>query len=92
MPESELSPLDLSHPGHSLRARREQLHLDLGEIHRRTRIRHLEQIEAEAFDRLPPEVYVRGYVVQYAKALGVRDAEGVAAAFVDCYRRARTGA
>jgi len=90
-PEAELRPLDLSQPGASLRGRREQLHLDLSEIYRRTRIRHLEHIESERFDRLPPEVYVRGYVVQYARALGIREAEALASSFVERYRQARAG-
>jgi MinD-like ATPase involved in chromosome partitioning or flagellar assembly len=91
VPESELAPVDLGQPGASLRGRREQLHLDLSEIYRRTRIRHLEHIEGERFDRLPPEVYVRGYVVQYARALGIREAEALASSFVERYRQARAG-
>ena len=85
----EPGPLDLRRPGASLRGRREQLHLELNEIYRRTRIRHLEHIESERFDRLPPEVYVRGYVVQYARALGIREAEALASSFVERYRQAR---
>lgn len=88
-PEKSLRPLDLNCPGSALRTRREQLGLELSEIYRRTCIRHLEHIEAERFDRLPPEVYVRGYVVQYARALGIREAEALALSFVERLRLAR---
>ncbi len=84
---SALEPIDLDRPGASLRRRRIELALELPELYRRTRIRHLEHIENERFDRLPPEVYVRGYVVQYARALGIEDADALASSFVDRYRR-----
>ena len=85
--ESSLAPIDLEQPGASLRRRRIELALELPEIQARTHIRHLEHIENEAFAMLPPEVYVRGYVLQYARALGIRDADALATHFVERYRR-----
>ena len=42
----------------------------------RTRIRNLDSLENEHYGQLPPEPYVRGYVLEYARALGIRDAIG----------------
>jgi len=80
---------DVSRPGEVLRRRREQLGLALPALERRTRIRSLERLENESFDRLPPEAYVRGYVLQYARELGIREAEELVESFVARYREAR---
>jgi hypothetical protein len=37
----------------------------------RTRIRVLEHIENERFELLPPEPYLRGYLLSYTQELGV---------------------
>jgi len=42
----------------------------------------LDDLEAENFSDLPAEVYVRGFVVQCAKALGFDDPERLAAAYL----------
>jgi flagellar biosynthesis protein FlhG len=78
----------ISRPGAHLRHRREQLGLDLSELCQRTRIRSLESIENERFADLPPEPYVRGFVLQYSKALGLSEGEALAASYVELYRRA----
>jgi flagellar biosynthesis protein FlhG len=83
--------LDLAQPGSSLRRRREQLGLGLEELVERTRIKALAHIEEERFDRLPPEPYLRGFVVQYARALGIRGADAVAASYVERFRRSGAG-
>ena len=57
--------------GEQLRNLREALGLSLAEVAQRTRIRpkQLESIEAEAFDKLPQRVFVRGFVMAYAREL-----------------------
>jgi flagellar biosynthesis protein FlhG len=82
-------PTDLSRPGSILRRRREQLGLDLSLLMRRTRIQSLRWLEDERFDDLPPEPYVRGYVLQYARELGIRDADALASVYLARYRWAR---
>lgn len=42
----------------------------------------LDDLEAEKFSDLPAEVYVRGFVVQCAKALGIEDPDRLAAAYL----------
>jgi flagellar biosynthesis protein FlhG len=84
-----LPPADLDHPGAYLKRCRESQALGLTDLCLRTRIRSLESIENECFDRLPPEPYVRAFVMQYAEALGIRETEALAASFVRRYRQAR---
>ncbi|MDI6890752.1 MAG: DUF4115 domain-containing protein [Thermodesulfovibrionales bacterium] len=59
--------------GEILRKRREELGLDLKEIAGITKIRHdyLKAIEDETLEKLPAEVYVKGYVREYAKILDI---------------------
>jgi flagellar biosynthesis protein FlhG len=91
-PEPELPPLDLEQPGAYLRRCREQLGLSLRSVYERTRLGTLEAIEREAFELLPPEPYLGRHVFEYARALGVREAEAVAAALVRRARAARAQA
>ena len=42
----------------------------------------LDRLEREELHTLPPRVYVRGFVIQFARALGLEDAEGLAARFL----------
>ncbi len=81
-------PLDLERPGASLRRQREYRGLDLDEMERRTRIRSLPWMEQERFDRLPPDPYLRGQVLLYARALGIVEAELLAQAYVALARSA----
>jgi cytoskeletal protein RodZ len=64
--------------GHFLKSERELRHVSLEELAQTTRIpiRSLLHIEADQLDCLPGEVFVRGFVRAYARALGL-DAEGV---------------
>ncbi|MCX7808742.1 MAG: helix-turn-helix domain-containing protein [Deltaproteobacteria bacterium] len=59
--------------GRYLRTERELRKISLEEIAQSTRIplRSLQWIEEDRFDRLPGEVFVRGFLRAYAKALGL---------------------
>jgi flagellar biosynthesis protein FlhG len=88
LPLAPLPPLETSHPGDYLRRCREELGISMAALTERTRIRRLDRIENERYDALPPEPYLRGYVLQYAHALGIPEADALAASYVDRYRRA----
>ncbi|MCS6856721.1 MAG: helix-turn-helix domain-containing protein [Sandaracinaceae bacterium] len=63
--------------GRYLRTERELRKISLEEIAQSTRIplRSLQWIEEDRFDRLPGEVFVRGFLRAYAKALGLTSDE-----------------
>jgi flagellar biosynthesis protein FlhG len=82
VPSRTLPPLDSSAPGAYLRRCREALGVSLQEMIERTRIRALPQIETERFDELPPEPYLRGYLLSYAQELGVTDFPGLVTAYL----------
>lgn len=84
----QLPPLDVSNPGAYLRRCREQLGIPLAELSEHLQIRRLDRIEDERFDELPPVPYLRGYVLQYARALGIGEAEALAASFLERRRLA----
>jgi flagellar biosynthesis protein FlhG len=86
-----LPPLDVSRPGAYLRACREALGLELGQLTERTQIRSLEAIEEERFEVLPPGPYVRNFVLAYARELGVKEADFLAASYVKRFRRGADG-
>lgn len=71
-------------PGALLRQHRLRRGLTLEEIAAVTKIRPsmLGMLEREELHSLPPRVYVRGFVIQYARALGLEDAEGLAGRFL----------
>jgi cytoskeletal protein RodZ len=57
--------------GEKLAKKRAALGYDIKEVERSTRIRakHLEYLEAGEWDKLPPDVYVRGFLKNYATFL-----------------------
>lgn len=59
--------------GRFLRERREERRMSIAEIARATRMpaSSVERIEADQFDELPGEVFVRGFLKSYAQAVGV---------------------
>jgi len=69
--------------GEILRKRREELGLGLEEVSRRTRIKYdyLKALEEGDFENLPVEVYIKGYIREYAKILNI-DPEGVLEKYV----------
>lgn len=70
VPDPELST------GAYLRWAREQAGLSIRQLADRTKISSvkLEDIESERYDRLPPIVYLRGFVREFARSLGLADA------------------
>jgi flagellar biosynthesis protein FlhG len=85
-----LPPLDLAEPGAYLRRCREVLGLTLTEMTERTRIRGLDHIENERFERLPAELYLKSYLTAYARELGVRDFDSLTASYLQkCRNRAQ---
>jgi Helix-turn-helix domain len=59
--------------GSRFKLEREARHLSLGDVARVTKIpeRSLERLEGGRFDELPAEVFVRGFVRSYARAVGL---------------------
>jgi flagellar biosynthesis protein FlhG len=91
-PRRALPPLDLAEPGAYLRRCREELGFSLSEMTERTRIRVLDHIESERFERLPPEPYLRGYLLEYARELGVPELSYLVASYLGRLRRVEAGA
>jgi flagellar biosynthesis protein FlhG len=73
------------HPGHYLCRLRQRAGLQLRDLAERTKISpgKLEYIEQERLALLPPPVYLRGFVLEYARCLGVPDPRQLA----ECYLR-----
>ena len=76
--------------GPLLRQIREAVGVELREIAERSKIgmAYLQALEGEVFNKLPAPVYVRGFLAEYARALGL-DAERVKQTYLDRYRAAR---
>jgi flagellar biosynthesis protein FlhG len=76
--------------GAALRKIREARGIELGDIAHRTKIseRHLRAIEDERFGDMPAAVYVRGYVMEYARAIRI-DVQKAVDSYLRRYR-ART--
>jgi flagellar biosynthesis protein FlhG len=91
MPPPSLPGLDPARPGAYLRRCRETLGLSLSELTERTRIRVLDAIEAERFERLPPEPYLRGYLLSYAQELGVPELARLVACYLERVPQTETG-
>jgi hypothetical protein len=80
-PEANVTTDPLNEPlGSYLKHQRERRGMSVIELSRVTRIpaASLEAIEADRFDELPGEVFVRGFLAAYAQAVKVLPAEVVA--------------
>lgn len=88
-PMPELLP-DTDYTGGLMQAVREARGLDLREISARTKIGigYLVAIESEAWNKLPASVYVRGFLVEYAKMLDL-DVPRVLDTYLRRYREVR---
>jgi Helix-turn-helix domain len=81
LPEATMVAESVTEPlGRYLRLQRERRGMNVAELSRVTRIpiASLEAIEADRFDELPGEVFVRGFLKAYAQAVKVLPAEVVA--------------
>ena len=89
-PESPEPVIDIGDDvsGAVLRKIREARGIELGDIAHKTKIseRHLRAIEDERFGDMPAAVYVRGYVMEYARALRM-DAHRVTESYLARYRK-----
>lgn len=81
-----LSPVESA--GEFLRQLRENAGLSLKEVAQRTKISpmRLEQIEREMYERLPAAVYLRGFVLEYAKALGFSRPQELAGVYLSRFQ------
>lgn len=72
------------HPGAWLGHLRRARDLTVDQLSKETKIRPavIEQLEGEQYDRLPAPVFVRGFVIQIARALAVADPESLAALYL----------
>ncbi|RJQ39859.1 MAG: hypothetical protein C4550_04740 [Nitrospiraceae bacterium] len=79
-----------SFSGKMLKEIREKLGVNLKDMAVFTKIRkqYFEDIENERFSALPAEVYLRGYIMEYARYLSL-DPEKVANDYIERYRTAR---
>ena len=71
-------------PGAYLRWKRLQSGKDLKDLAERTKLQpsRLEHIETERFSQLPPAVYLRGFIAEYARCLGVAEPRQLAEAYL----------
>ena len=88
-PMPELSP-HTEFSGPLLRQIREASGVELREIAARSKIgmAYLVALEGEVFTKLPAAVYVRGFLAQYARALGL-DADRVQQTYLVRFRTVR---
>ena len=79
---------DAEMTGEFLRKIRQTRGIELSDISQRTKIseRYLRAIEEERFADMPAAVYVRGYVMEYARALRM-DAHRVTESYLARYRK-----
>jgi cytoskeletal protein RodZ len=77
-------PEGTPYTGEVLRSAREARGLSVEQVCERTRItrQHVENLEADRFERLPPPVYLRGMVMALAKELRL-DAQKVARSYLE---------
>ncbi len=80
-------------PGLHLRHHRLRNSLLLSEVADEIKVRAalLERIENEEFTSLPASVYVRGFVLQYARHLGLSEPDALAAAYLAKMATAKAG-
>jgi flagellar biosynthesis protein FlhG len=83
VPEPEITP-STEFSGQLLRAVREARGIDLSDVAQRTKISisHLRAIEDERWDLMPATVYLRGFLVEYARTLRL-DPTRVSRTFLD---------
>jgi flagellar biosynthesis protein FlhG len=87
-PPPDIGP-DTEYTGMLLRKVRESRGIELADISQKTKIgmQHLRNLEAERFGEMPAPVYVRGFLVEYARYLKL-DARAVSASYLARYQEA----
>lgn len=87
-PPADLLSESMEYGGQVLTRLRENRGITIEAIAQRTKITmtHLRAIEANQYDRLPARVYVRGFVTQYARFLGL-PSDRVAESYLQIYDR-----
>ncbi len=87
--EKASSPELADAPGRFLQARRETVGLTVKEVAGRTKISPMKllQIEEERFELLPAPVYLRGFILAYARAVGLPDPREAAHVYLEHYRQ-----
>jgi len=90
-PMPEIGPRT-EYSGPLLRQIREACGVELREIAERSKIGmgYLQALEDESYAKLPAGVYVRGFLAEYARILGL-EVERVKDSYLDRYKRARAG-
>ena len=90
--DEALEPEDGNYDGEVLRRIRLELGMELEEIATITKVNpyFLESLEGNCYDELPSSVYVRGFVKEVAKCLGL-DASQVADSYMKGYAEASKG-
>lgn len=70
--------------GPFLKRYREDKGMTLREVSKRTRVRstYLESIEEEGYSQLPAPVYLRGFLIEFARVLGIEDPEKLASLYL----------
>jgi len=89
--DSDAAPSDpRATPGLHLQQHRERLGLSLQDIADRTKIGryHLQNIEAQNYEKLPAAVYLRGFVREFARAVNVTEIDNVIEGFIAATRQA----
>jgi flagellar biosynthesis protein FlhG len=83
---------DTEFSGSVLRAVRESCHVSLDELSEITKIgrRYLVSIEQNDYDDLPAPVYIRGFVSEYARVLGLNPQQ-VCKSYMHLYQKAKSG-
>ena len=83
---------DTEFSGPFLRRLRESAGISADEVAEISKIRkhYIEALESHDFDTLPAEVYVRGFVTEYSRVLGLNPQQ-VARSYMSIYRRHREG-
>jgi flagellar biosynthesis protein FlhG len=88
LPPAEVSADPEKAPGVYLKELREVRGMTLRDVAERTKVGsfHLECIEQERFDRLPAPVYLRGFIREFARAVGAEDTDVLVDVLLERYR------
>ena len=88
LPPAEVSADPEKAPGVYLKELREVRGMSLQDVAERTKVGsfHLDCIEQERFDRLPAPVYLRGFIREFARAVGADDVDVLVDVLLERYR------